>query len=91
MFRGDLIIIITQIIGCCSWNVGIFSKKHVLEIKCGHVFSDTDMKLCSTDDYYSLLVRQDTIINVLVLLRVIFVSLSSLVTLLNIIDVMRQK
>ena len=53
MFGGDTIIILTQIIGWYSWNVGIVSKKHVLEIKCRYLFADTDMKLGFTDDYYS--------------------------------------
>ena len=53
MFGGDTIIILTQIIGWYSWNVGIVSKKHVLEINCRYLFADTDMKLGSADDYYS--------------------------------------
>ena len=47
MFGGDTIINITQIIGWYALNVGIFRKKHVLEIKCRFIFADTDMKLGS--------------------------------------------
>ena len=53
MFGGDTLINITQIIGWYSLNVGIFRKKHILEIKCRFLFADTDMKLGSIDDYYS--------------------------------------